>query len=624
MKKNSFKISLALVGAALIALYAANSQANESVQESKAIPVQKQLNYKLLEHENIGRGLVAIPLEMGKKVYSGEGTFEADKRRVYIGWRLLAADPGNVSFNVYRQGDKGSAVKLNDTPISSSTNFVDTDLPEGERFAYTVVPVVQGKEGESSAPYPVVVNAQSKPYKSIKLTGDYTIEKVAVADLDGDGVLDFVTKYPGGNVDPWYLYWKPSPGIYKLQAYKSSGEQLWTYDMGWAIEQGTWYSPYLVYDFNGDGKAEVVVKSGESDPRNKEGKVLTGPEYVSILDGMTGKTIAKADWIPREPFFEVNKEHAYNYASRNQIAVAYLDGIHPHLIVLRGTYNLMMVRAYRLIGNELKLVWKWDNRNLREASNNYWGQGGHSTIAADVDGDGFDELILGSCVLDHDGKELWTTGMGHCDGMFVGDILPERPGLEIYYNMESSRPDGNGMCMADARTGEIIWGSQFPTHHVHGTGFCSDIDRTQPGRECFGIEIAPFEGKGSNFAVMYNSKGEIMDRDFITTWSVFWDTDNQRELLEKGKIYDYKGPTVHSSDIEGRVIAVADILGDWREEIITSVAGEIRIYSTTILANTRHNCLIQDPIYRSYVAHASNGYYEIPMTTYDIPFRSSK
>jgi len=596
---------------------------------------ENQLNHKMLEHENLGRGVVAVPLEVGKRVFSGEGTFDANQRKIYIGWRLLASDPDNVAFNIYRQAGNSAVVKINGAPVRGSTNFVDTAIPDGEHFTYTVVPVVGGNEGKASLPYPVVYRADSKPYKAIKLSGNDTIEKVAVADLDGDGEMDFVIKYPGGNVDPWYLYWKPSPDTYKLQAYKSSGEPLWTYDMGWSIEFGAWYSPYLVYDFDGDGKAEVIVKSGEGDPRDVvgayddyqdkgKGIVRTGSEYVSVLDGMTGELITRADWIPREPFFEAVRDNQYNYASRNQLGVAYLDGINPHIIVMRGTYNLMMVRAYRLINKELKLVFEWDNRNLRDSNNNYWGQGAHNFVAADVDGDGFDELILGSCVLDHDGTPLWTTGFGHPDGMHVGDILPERPGLEIFYNMESEKPNGNGMCMVDARTGELIWGSKFPTYHVHGTGFCSDIDRTQPGRECYGVEIAPFEGKGNNFAVTYNNKGEIIDRDFITTWSVFWDTDNQRELLDRGKIFKYKSPVVFDTEIQGRIIAVADIFGDWREEIITSVPGEIRIYSTTILTNNRHTCLLQDPIYRNYVAQASNGYYHLPMTTYDIPFQSSR
>jgi len=591
------------------------------------IVLSSYTNHQLSDRENLGRGLVAIPLEVGKKVFTGAGTttFDPAKRKVYIGWRLLASDPNKVSFNVYRQAGNGAATKLNSSPISGSTNFMDADLPDGEKFTYTVVPVSGGKEGKASPPFTILYNAASKSYKSIKLVQNETFERVAMADVDGDGETDFVIKYPGGNIDP-AVNWKPSQGTYKLQAYKSSGEHLWTYDMGWAIEQGAWYSPYLAYDFNGDGKSEIVVKSGEKDPRNKEGRVITGAEYISVLDGMTGKTIARADWISREPFLEMDadKNRGYNYASRNQLAVAYLDGVNPHIIVLRGTYNLMMVRAYRLIGKELKLVWEWDNRSLRDASNNYWGQGAHSTAAACVDGDGRDELILGSCVLDHDGKPLWTTGLGHPDGMFVGDIIPERPGLEIYYNVEARKTDGNGMCMVDAKTGEIIWGAKFPTQHVHGTGFCSDIDRTNPGRECYGVEITPVEGKGDNFAVTYNNKGEIINRDFMSTSCVFWDSDNQREMVMKGKIYKYKNPNALAPEIDGKVIAIADIFGDWREEIITTLPGEIRIYSTTILANTRHNCLMHDPIYRNYVAHSSNGYYHVPMTTYDIPFSSSR
>jgi len=203
---------------------------------------------------------------------------------------------------------------------------------------------------------------------------------------------------------------------------------LWSYDLGWAIEFGTWYSPYLVYDFDGDGKAEVIVKSGEGDPREampyanyvrqEDGIVLTGPEYVSVLDGMTGELVTRADWISRDLFFDekIISNHHYNYASRNQLGVAYLDGVNPHLIVMRGTYNLMVVRAYRYINKELKLVWEWDNSKLRDPNNNYWGQGAHNFVAADVDGDGRDELILGSCVLNSDGTPRWTTVSGDCIG----------------------------------------------------------------------------------------------------------------------------------------------------------------------------------------------------------------
>ena len=124
---------------------------------------------------------------------------------------------------------------------------------------------------------------------------------------------------------------------------------------------------------------------------------------------------------------------------------------------------------------------------------------------------------------------------------------------------------------------------------------------------------------------MHSSTGKVINQDLMSTSnSVYWDTDNQRELLGRGTIYEYKGPTVFNTQIEGSVIAIADIFGDWREEIITSLSGELRVYPSPILADTRHTCLMQDPIYRSNVAHISQGYAQLPMTTYDIPFRSSK
>jgi hypothetical protein len=592
--------------------------AQKSEKESQK---PEKLNYELLKHEKLGRGLIAIPLEKGQRVYNGEARYDETKRKVYIGWRLLANDPEDIAFNLYRRVDNEPETKLNETPVTNSTNFVDVNLPEGQIFSYTVRPIFQGKEGAASKRYSITRSNETKgSYISIALNGNYNFSKVGIADLDGDGEYDFVTKRPDGNVDPWYLYWQPSKGTFMFEAYKNDGMPLWTYDMGWAIEQGIWYSPFVVYDLNGDGKAEFAVKSGEKDPRDAEGKVVSGKEYLTILDGMTGKPIAQTDWISRDPFFAVNTQHAYNYASRNQIGVAYLDGKNPHLIVERGTYNLMIVQAYRLIDNKLKLVWEWDNRN---APKKYWGQGGHTFSSADIDQDGCDEVILGSCALDHDGKELWSTGLGHNDQAYIGDLNPDHAGLEIYYGIESTQTKGNGMCMVDAKTGIIIWGIDFPTHHIHGSGLCSDIDRVHPGRECYSGEISTAEGKRFDFAVMHNSQGEIIDREIIGGTSprcLYWDTDNQRELLVDGRIFDYQGETTHAK-IEGNVIAIADIFGDWREEIITSLPGELRIYTSTMFSDSRNTCLMQDPIYRNCVAHGAMGYTEVPSTTYDLPFK---
>lgn len=533
--------------------------------------------------ERLRRGVVAVPLQGGG---------------VYVGWRLLKSDPANVAFNVYRRTGRVPAVRLNEAPITRTTDFVDPQPPQGEQ-AYYVRPVVDGREGPGSEVATVVPTAEGRAYLSIKLDGTHTFQKVGIADLDGDGLLDFVIKQPNTNVDPYEKYWKRSTNTYKLEAYRSDGTFLWRYDLGWAIECGIWYSPYVVFDFDGDGRAEVAVKTGEGDPRDPDGRVTSGPEYLSILDGRTGKERTRVEWPSREGFPN------YNYACRNQLGIAYLDGKTPCLIVERGTYNTIKVVAYEYRAGKLRELWRWDDR---ESGARYRGQGAHILRAADVDGDGRDEVILGSAVLDDDGTGLWSTGLGHPDNLTVGDLDPERPGLEIQYGIET-RNLKNSICMVDAKTGKILWGLQEPSTHIHGSGLCADIDPRYPGVESYQGE-ADFKEK----RWLYSAKGEVIDtRDLggLAPRAAYWDADLQRELVTGGRIRDYNGGE-HAPRIEGSVIAIADILGDWREEVITSLPGEMRIYTTTIPATDRRVCLLQDPIYRLDVAGAAQGYTQIP------------
>ena len=168
-----------------------------------------------------------------------------------------------------------------------------------QKQAYYVRPDDDGREGPGSEGATVVPTAEGRAYLSIKLDGTHTFQKVGIADLDGDGLLDFVIKQPNTNVDPYEKYWKRSTNTYKLEAYRSDGTFLWRYDLGWAIECGIWYSPYVVFDFDGDGRAEVAVKTGEGDPRDPDGRVTSGPEYLSILDGRTGKERTRVEWPSR-------------------------------------------------------------------------------------------------------------------------------------------------------------------------------------------------------------------------------------------------------------------------------------------------------------------------------------
>ena len=560
--------------------------------------------------EKLGRALVGLAVPGG---------------HVYLSWRLLESDKADITFDVLRVRPGGQHQTLNKAPLGRTTDFLVADPPAGAS-EYYIKRHIPGPMGPAPRPSNIArVTPADKPeaFLAVKLPAGTTVQKIGLADLDGDGATDFVLKTPHDNVDPWYKYWKKSPGTYKLRAHAASGEFLWEYDMGWSIERGIWYSPCVVFDFDGDGKAEVAVKSGQGDPRDKEGKVQSGPEYVTILDGATGKPVTQADWPDRKLF---TGAHAYNYASRNQMGVAYLDGKTPFLIVERGTYNLQIVDAYNYHGKKLHKVWRWTNQGL---SRKYWGQGAHWMHCADVDGDGRDEVLLGSSVIDDNGKELWSTGQGHPDHFYLGDLDPARAGLEVYYGIETRRADANGMCLADARTGKILWGHKGPTRHVHGHGMCSDIDPKHPGAECFSTDTDA--QKKAAWSRLRTAAGEVISED--AAWgfgprTAYWDADPQREILRGSRIEKFTGCDAKKistrrlpADIQGRFVAVADVLGDWREEIITSVPGELRIYITTLPAASRHACLLQDPLYRNNVAHATMGYYQVPMLRYDLASR---
>ena len=540
--------------------------------------------------ETLDRGMVAMPTQKGQ---------------VYVGWRLLASDPRDVTFSLYRRVGEGNPERLNAEPIRETTDFIDTTAPPNVTYSYFVKPIVNGREGAASSAAEATLSDAPQPYISIKLDGGHTFQKAGIADLDGDGRYDVVIKQPRENIDPAGSYWYKSPVTYKLEAYTAGGKLLWRHDLGWAIERGIWYSPYIVFDLDGDGKAEVAAKTGEGDPRDEDGRVRSGPEYVSILDGMTGEVVCRTEWPSREGI------RNYNLQSRNQICVAYLDGKTPCLIVARGTYGTIKLVAYEYRDRRLREMWRWDNRN---EPGWYRAQGAHIMHGADVDGDGRDEVVIGSAVVDDNGVGLWATGLGHPDYCFVGDIDPSRPGLEIFYGIEPRQKE-NALCLVDAKTGGIIWGLKEPTTHVGSDGMCADIDVRYPGLECHVNDI----DRERKFAHswIFSAAGELLSREESGSMSraIFWDADCQKELIRGSRIIDYGGGE-HEPRIDGGVVAFADLLGDWREEIVVSRQGELRIYTTTIPAVDRRVCLMQDPIYRLSAAVQTMGYWGAPMLSY--------
>ncbi|MEP0842369.1 MAG: silent information regulator protein Sir2 [Phycisphaerae bacterium] len=544
---------------------------------------------------------VAVPLaaQTGERLDRGVAALRV-LGGVFIGWRLLADDPKDAGFHVYQQAPGSDSPRRLTTGrgIRGGTNHLLEDPTAPADAAYFVRRI----DGENEGPASPAVKPPDTPagasFIRIRLQGRYVAQKAAIGDLDGDGRYDYVIKQPNFNVDPYEApgYWKKSEDTYKLEAYRGDGTFLWRHDMGWSIEEGIWYSPYVVYDLDGDGRAEVYAKGGEGDPRDPDGRVTSGPEWLLQLDGRTGRVLRKLPWPDRSGF------ERYNYYCRNLLGIAYLDGRRPHLIIERGTYTQIKIEAY---GPQLDPVWRWNSRNEKQKYN---GQGMHGMHAADVDGDGRDELVIGSAVIDDDGKGLWSRECGHPDVCYVGEIDPSRPGLEIFYGIEP-RQQRDGVCLVEAKTGRKLWGYDGATRHVHSQGMVADLLAEHPGQECYAGE------QDASQYWLYTADGRRIGEKPIgglAPRAAWWNGSSQKQLVLEGRLVDYNGAGRKYAPIEGNVIAIADCLGDWREEVITSVPGELRVYSSTLPAGTRRVCLMQDRLYRLDVAMASMGYFSPP------------
>ena len=286
--------------------------------------------------ENLGRSFTAVPTDNGG---------------VYLCWRVLDTDNPNVKFNIYRVYN-GKKVKLNRKNITDISGFTDEKPINGEDVTY----ILEEENNKKKFSHELNVNTNSLVnYTSIKLKDGETARKIAVADLNGDGKYDYIIRTPDINIDPGM------PGnmdgtTLKISAYLNDGTYLWTKDLGQGIEPGIWYSPFIAYDFDGDGKAEVALKTAPKDAqRDEKGRIASGDEYLTVLNGMTGEEIATVDWPERNyRYGNLNRQN------RNQIGMAYLDGKTPYILAARGTYKLMVVDAWMLHDGKLIKAWRWD------------------------------------------------------------------------------------------------------------------------------------------------------------------------------------------------------------------------------------------------------------------------
>ena len=544
---------------------------------------------------------------------------------MFVGWRLLGTDAADVAFNVYRSTAAAAPLKLNPEPLSGATSLLDQGVNAKAALAYFVRPVQGGRELESSVPFRLPADAPARPYLSIPLQTlpGHTPNDASVGDLDGDGEYEIVLKQEMRGRDNSQA---GTTGETKLEAYALDGRFLWRINLGKNIREGAHYTQFLVYDLDGDGKAEVVCKTADgtidgsgtpigdpgADHRNASGFILDGPEFLTVFEGATGKALATTKYLPPRGNVADWGDNRGNRVDRFLAAVAYLDGSRPSVVMCRGYYTRTVLAAWNWRNGALSHVWTFDSDDGTPGNRSYRGQGNHNLRVGDVDGDGKDEIVYGACVIDDDGQGLYSTGLGHGDAIHLSDIDPDRPGLEVFDIHERPRHP-NGAEFRDAKTGALIWGKPSPDV---GRGVAFDIDPRHRGAEMW--------ASGQGLTGLWNVKGEQISnrKPRSCNFAVWWDGDLLRELLDSNRIskWNWLDGTetnlvtaehcVSNNSSKSTPCLCADILGDWREEVIwrTSDGKELRIYSTTIPTEHRLTTLMHDPIYRLSVAYQNVGY----------------
>lgn len=585
---------------------------------------------RLMEH--LDRGVVVIPQEGQTAVVS---------------WRVLGTDPDELHFNLYRQTGEETPQKLNTASISGGTFFIDADVDWSKKNTWYVASVLNGKETKEAGTFSIEANAEHKPYLSIPLqTPDgYAPGDASTADLDGDGQYELVIHQMGRGHDNSHRGLTDDP---IFQAYELSGELLWEINLGKNIREGAHYTQFLVYDFDSDGKAEMVCKTAdgttdalgnvigdpEADWRDIDeksrtyGKILKGPEYLTVFDGQTGKALATTDYIA--PRGDISKwgghggnggnDNTGNRVDRFTACVAYLDGIHPSFVMGRGYYGRTVLAAFDFKRGEISSRWVFDSEN-RE--NPYSGQGNHNLSVADADGDGKDEIIFGAMAVDDDGTGMYSTGFRHGDAIHVSDLDPDVPGLERFgiHEIENGT-EGPGIALFSIKDGTVLYTAE-PNRDI-GRGVAANIDTTRVGAQMWWL------GSRDLHDIKGNAIGKAPRSANFLIW---WDGDFSRELLDRTYIAKYGKGMLFSADgatwskgSKATPSLSADILGDWREELLlpSKEGDEMRIYSTTIPTMLRMYTLMHDPQYRLSIAWQNVGYNQPPHTGFYMGYGMKK
>lgn len=657
---------------------------------------QYQTNARQMEKLN--RGLIAVKTTADTRGQAVNG--------VYLSWRLLGDESlENQAFDIYKNG-----TKIHTTGVHDATNWIDTSGTASDKYKVVkagedasketeVAPtsnnncaksneVGNGNSEKNSFTYVDIPISRPDPVERMgdgKTSNYYTVDKeheggandASVGDLDGDGDYEIVLKWdPTDSKDSAGADFTGNAYIDAYKIDPNNDGYMWRIDLGKNVTSGAHYTQFLVYDFDGDGKSEVAMKTapgtvdgtghyvtevGDTDEiRNTDNtKSYIGTsgrlkgknpftQYLTIFDGETGAALYTTDYIPydaAEDQYWGDGKAKYNRSERYLAAVAYLDGVHPSIVMCRGYYHDSVIRAYTWDGTELTMQWEHKGKRS-ESSTTLYGQGNHNLSVGDIDNDGKDEIVYGSAALDDDGKTvLGNTGLGHGDAMHMSDF--NNDGTQEVFSVKEEEFKKYAEDLRVASTGKHFWSSgKLVTSDDNGRGVMDNIDddyaKTHPNALAIGWSSGianAHDLNGDDVAAKPAGAGSGTFDNFL----VYWDGDLSRELLDANIIQKYYAATGTTKRFYGpsdgytltggstnnyskrNPSLVADIWGDWREEIIMPVnkgsatdQAYLRIYTSTIPTDYRITTLMHDCQYRLSVAWQNVGYNQPTHASYYI------
>ena len=581
-----------------------------------------------IQMEHLSRGLTAANTGTG----------------MMLTWRILATDADNTSYKLYKNGSL-----LTDIKSGSASNYFDQGGTAADQYTIDTyfgnTCVDKGSEalvfvtknsGQSGAYFDIPTQKPADQTMPDGTTCSYTENDCSVGDIDGDGVYEVFVKWDPSNSQD------NSKGGYTgsiiIDCYRLDGTLVWRVDLGKNIRAGAHYTQYMVYDFDGDGKSEMICKTADGtkdgkgnyvgdkskDYRNSNGTVLDGPEYITLFDGQTGAALDTQDYDPARGAQD-KKTWGDDYGNRSErytACVAYLDGKNASAIFGRGYYTRLAVAAWDVRNGKLSKRWVFDTGfNVSAAG---YGDGNHQEVAADVDGDGKQEIVCGSAVIDDNGKLLYTTSNAHGDAIHVGDFDPKNPGLEIFQCLEDDKhPNGKtigfGVELRDAKTGKALFREKAAGDT--GRALCDNLIAGNDGAEMV----------GSHSGNVYSATGDhavVCQWSDITKWGqnsvVYWTDTLERAVLDrtmadqysKGRVFTGDG-VAYNNYTKSNACLTCDLTGDWREEMIFRKGdGGLRVFTTTFATEYPVYSLMHNPQYRVQVASQNNGYNQPPHTDY--------